>query len=72
MYKNEYLRHNIRRLRKERGLTQRELANALDGRQAKVIVEWESGRAGPRVSTLLEMANFFDVALDEFFKPTEV
>lgn len=54
-------------LRKQRGLSQEELAEALDvSRQA--ISKWESGRALPEAGKLLTVSAFFGVSLDELMK----
>jgi transcriptional regulator with XRE-family HTH domain len=54
-------------LRKKRGLSQEELAEALDvSRQA--ISKWESGRALPEAGKLLTVSEYFGVSLDELMK----
>ena len=54
-------------LRKRRGLSQEELAEALDvSRQA--ISKWESGRALPETGKLLTVSEYFGVSLDELMK----
>ena len=54
-------------LRKKRGLSQEELAEALDvSRQA--ISKWESGRAMPEAGKLLTVSEYFGVSLDELMK----
>ena len=54
-------------LRKKRGLSQEELAEALDvSRQA--ISMWESGRAMPEAGKLLTVSEYFGVSLDELMK----
>lgn len=54
-------------LRKQRGLSQEELAEALDvSRQA--ISKWESGRALPEAGKLLSVSEYFGVSLDELMK----
>ena len=54
-------------LRKKRGLSQEELAEALDvSRQA--ISKWESGRAMPEAGKLLAVSEYFSVSLDELMK----
>ena len=54
-------------LRKKRGLSQEELAEALDvSRQA--ISKWESGRALPETGKLLAVSEYFGISLDELMK----
>ena len=55
---------NIRHLRKSRRLTQEELANALELKRS-AIGAYEEGRAEPRLTTVISMAKFFGVTVDE-------
>lgn len=55
---------NIRFLRKQKGLTQEELAKNLDVTRS-VIGAYEEGRAEPKLSTSENIANFFGVTLDQ-------
>lgn len=57
------LRNNITRMRKERGLTQVELAKALHVTQSAVS-HWESGRSLPDTVQLFQIAEFFGVSID--------
>ena len=58
------LSNNIFTLRRQRGLSQEQLAEALDvSRQA--ISKWENGAAMPELDKLQTMAAFFGVTLDE-------
>ena len=54
---------NIRRLRKARSLTQEQLAEAL-GVTVGAVYKWESGRATPDISLIVEMAAFFEISVD--------
>lgn len=54
---------NIRRLRKEAGLTQEQLAEAL-GVTAGAVYKWESGKATPELELLVEIAEFFETSVD--------
>jgi len=54
----------IKRLRQERGLTQRELAQQLYV-SYQAIGKWERGEATPNPETILKLAKIFDVSADE-------
>ena len=54
---------NIRSLRKERSLTQEQLAQAL-GVTAGAVYKWEAGLSTPDVSLIVELADFFDTSVD--------
>lgn len=51
-------------LRKSRGLTQEELAEALFVSRT-AISKWESGRGYPSIDSLKEISSFFSVTIDE-------
>lgn len=53
----------IRKLRKERGLSQEELAKAVHVHQTAVS-QWETGRHFPDTAQAIELANFFNVTTD--------
>ncbi len=55
---------NIKKLRGDKNLTQSQLADKL-GLNRSVIGAYEEGRAEPRMTTLVSMANYFDVSLDD-------
>ncbi len=54
----------IYRLRKERGLTQEEIANELNVSR-QTISNWETGSAQPTIDKAIELANLYDVSMDE-------
>ncbi len=58
--------NNIRRLRIERKMTQRELAWRLKV-SVQAVSKWERGYSYPDVSLLLPIARIFSVSLDELF-----
>lgn len=58
------LKQNIRILRKSQGLTQAELGEKL-GIDQKVITSYERGLSKPPLERLIQMAELFNVTLDE-------
>ena len=58
-------------LRKNRGLTQEELAEALYVSRTAVS-KWESGRGYPSIDSLKELSRFFSVSIDELICPREM
>ncbi len=60
----------LQELRKQRGLTQEELAASLFVSRAAVS-KWESGRGYPSIDSLREIAKFFSVSIDELLSSNE-
>lgn len=58
-----HISENIRRLRKDRRMTQEQLAEAL-GITVGAVYKWESGLAMPEVRLLVELADLFEVSVD--------
>lgn len=54
----------LQQLRKSRGLTQEELAEALYVSRT-AISKWESGRGYPSIDSLKEISNYFSVTIDD-------
>ena len=54
----------LQELRKNRGLTQEELAEALYVSRA-AISKWESGRGYPSIDSLKEISSYFSITIDE-------
>ena len=54
----------LKELRKARGLTQEELAEALYVSRT-AISKWESGRGYPSIDSLKEISSFFSVSIDD-------
>ncbi len=54
----------LHELRKNRGLTQEELAEALFVSRT-AISKWESGRGYPSIDSLKEISNYFSVTIDD-------
>ena len=61
----------LQELRKNKGLTQEELAEALYVSRT-AISKWESGRGYPSIDSLKEIAKYFSVTLDELLSSDEV
>lgn len=55
---------NLLKLRKERGLTQAEVSNAV-GIRVLTYQHYEYGEREPRVSKLVALADFYGLTLDE-------
>ena len=61
-----YLGENIKRLRREKELTQETLAEFL-GVTFQSVSNWERGESYPDITMLPEIAGFFNVSMDELF-----
>ena len=65
------LGENLQRLRKEKGLSQEEVAQALFvSRQS--VSKWETDKAEPGVDNLKALANLYEVTLDQLTGRTQV
>ena len=61
----------LQQLRKQKGLTQEELAEALFVSRT-AISKWESGRGYPSIDSLKAISKFFSVTIDELLSGDEV
>ena len=61
----------LQELRKRKGLTQEELAQALFVSRT-AISKWESGRGYPNIDSLKAIAGFFSVTIDELLSGEEI
>lgn len=61
---NRVIGENIKRLRRERRITQEALASHL-GLSCQAVSKWERGDSLPDISVIVPMANFFRVTTDE-------
>lgn len=61
----------LQELRKQKGLTQEELAQSLYVSRA-AISKWESGRGYPNIDSLKAIAKFFSVTIDELLSGEEI
>jgi len=59
----DYIRENVRYLRRLKGLTQEELSDALNIKRSQ-LGAYEEGRAKPNYEVLVNMAKFFSITLD--------
>ena len=55
---------NLKALRKEYGVGQGTVAEALNT-TVKTISHWETGYTEPSIAQLIQLADFFDISLDE-------
>lgn len=62
---------HLRKLREAKGMMQRELADALDIKQ-NTLSSYENGKRYPEMFTLLKIANYFDVSLDDLVYKIDV
>ena len=65
------LNQKLQQLRKQKGMTQEELASALYVSRT-AISKWESGRGTPGIDSLKEIANFFSVSIDDLLSAEKV
>lgn len=61
----------LQELRKSKGLTQEELAEALYVSRT-AISKWESGRGYPNIDSLKEISKFFSVTIDELLSGEKI
>lgn len=57
------IQENIRKYRKQRGLTQEELAETM-GVSCAAVSKWENGQCAPDLSTLAALADYFEISVD--------
>ena len=65
------LNEKLQELRKQKGMTQEELAQSLYVSRT-AISKWESGRGYPNIESLKAIAKFFSVTVDELLSTDEV
>ena len=64
-------KEQIQKLRKERGMTQNELAEKLFI-SYQAVSQWENGNTKPDIELLPKLAEIFDVSIDELFGRREI
>lgn len=57
------LYETIRKARRERGLTQEQLAEVM-GVSVGAVSKWEQGQSIPEIGLLMELADFFQTSVD--------
>jgi len=57
------INEQIRSLRRERKMTQEQLAEAV-GVSAAAVSKWESGQSVPEIGMMMALADYFEVSLD--------
>lgn len=62
---------NLRKFRLEQGLKQIDLAKRLSTTQRRISY-WESGKIEPDMNSLWELADFFDISIDELIGREEL
>lgn len=60
----------LKQLRKENKVTQKQLAGHF-GYYHTAVVKWEKGSSEPSIETLIKIADFFDVTLDNLLGRVE-
>lgn len=65
------LKEKLQQLRKQKGLTQDELAQILFVSRTAVS-KWESGRGHPNIDSLKAIANYFGITVDELLSGEEL
>lgn len=66
----QYLKEKIHALRKEKGMTQEQLASEL-GLSYQAVSKWETGVACPDIMTLPKIADIFNISIDALFRANE-
>ena len=61
---NLYISENIRRLRREKNITQERLAEHL-GISTQAVSKWERGETYPDITLIIPLASYFNVTTDE-------
>lgn len=69
--KTEKFGTNLKHLRKQKGITQQEIANEINTSRS-CISNYESGNRQPDNQTIKLIADFFDVSVDYLFGRSEV
>ncbi len=60
-----FVAQNLKHLREQKGLSQRELSDVL-GLSGSAVAMWEQRHRTPDIETIIKLAEYFEVTLDEF------
>ena len=60
------MKNRLEEIRKAKGITQEELANALEVSR-QTVVSLENGRYNPSIILAFKIARFFEVSIEEVF-----
>ncbi len=60
------MKNRLEEIRKEKGITQEELANALEVSR-QTVGSLENGRYNPSIILAFKIANYFDLTIEEIF-----
>ncbi|MGF0040521.1 helix-turn-helix transcriptional regulator [Peptoniphilaceae bacterium SGI.131] len=60
------MKNRLEEIRKEKGITQEELANALEVSR-QTVGSLENGRYNPSIMLAFKIARFFDLSIEEVF-----
>ena len=68
-----YIAENLRSLREERGISQMKMAQAT-GLSHATLARWELGQSEPTASSLVLLADFFNISIDDLldYSPSEL
>lgn len=61
---------NIRRLISERGLTAREVSDALGNTSSNTVLNWSNGKFAPNLESVVQLASFLDVEVTDIIATT--
>ena len=64
MVNNSIFPQRLKKLRKEKGLTQKELGERLGVKQ-NTFTNWENGKREPNLSTILKLAEILETTTDD-------
>ena len=64
--------NNIRRLRLERGLTDRDMQSYFGFEEPRAIYKWQKGESLPTVDNLYALGTLFDVPMEQILVPAAV
>ena len=66
----EHIQNNLRYYRKQKGLTQWDVARHLGHKDIIQISKWENGKFYPHVLTAIKIAEFLGVAVEKLYPKT--